>query len=203
MTTLDICLIVFLNCLLNESLFYSFCVECDCVVVCETFICWRDHVLSSRLCVCCVSDPRVSLGVPCIYCVCVCQRSFSCLVIWVADDVCYDLSSAIISVCVPYCGAGMYVTSEDRDCDVYNGVICSNVCVIGVVLCWCVVPKIDTFAIVICFVLLRCAWPVVFSIIQIYGDRYVCDGEYDVVYDVCDELTSSFMRAVCSDQRIL
>ena len=46
---------------------FCFCVECDSVVVCE---CWSDHVLYSRVCMCCVCDPNVSVAV---YFVCVCM----------------------------------------------------------------------------------------------------------------------------------
>ena len=33
----------------------------------------RDHALSSGVCVCCVCDPNVSVGVPSTYFVCVCM----------------------------------------------------------------------------------------------------------------------------------
>ena len=47
------------------------------------FFCWSDHVLFIRVCVYCVCDPNMSLGVPSIYFVCVyiCQRLFQRLVL--------------------------------------------------------------------------------------------------------------------------
>ena len=71
------------HCLLNKftisfPVFAVFSVEWDCVVVCVcVFFGWKNHVLSSIVCVCCVCDPNVNLGVPSIYlfvCVFICCR---------------------------------------------------------------------------------------------------------------------------------
>ena len=39
------------------------------------------------------------------------------------------------------------------------------------------------------------------NLMLIYGRRYVCAGQCDVVSGECDEPTSYFMRSVCLDQR--
>ena len=76
------CLTVFVNCLVKtiRNVFGCSCyfvVECyGCVLVCVVVLCWRDHVWSSKECVCCACDPNERLSAPsiCFVCVFVCRK---------------------------------------------------------------------------------------------------------------------------------
>ena len=73
------CLIVFVNCLLNQFAIvcscYSICVECDCVVVCVYFCLLKTP---EHECMCCVCGSNVNLVVHSIYfCVCIMSEMIS------------------------------------------------------------------------------------------------------------------------------